>query len=457
MTEDTIVSIVTPFGEGGIGVLRLSGQNSISITESLYKGNKNTLSNSQSHTLHHGWIRQGDLMIDDVVVSLFRAPHSYTGEDVVEISCHGSPLVLRKVVELCQEKGARQAGPGEFTQRAFLNGKMDLSQAEAVAQLISARSQEASKAATDQLQGGLSKRLKPIREHLLNLLAHIEANLDFVEEDIPGLEKKKIKRQLEESLIKCKDLLSTSLKGQILREGYRLAFVGRPNVGKSSLFNALLARDRAIVTSHPGTTRDTLEEQVQWDGFPLVLTDTAGLRPTTNEIERQGTIRTQQASKKADQILFIIDATQPFSKEDQEIYSSFNGSPVVIVLNKKDQSTDYSLKTLVKKFEGKPTVLTSALLNQGLGSLKEKIIESIQAQTKTTLGGPVLTNERHVWHLERAMESLEKTIAALGRKESEEALAMEVRSALKELGAITGEDVNEAMLSKIFATFCIGK
>ena len=333
---NTIAAIATPMGEGGLGVIRLSGPNAIDLIETIFSARKPNLREAKSHTLHHGWVHDGKTKIDEVVVGLFRAPHSYTGEDVVEVSCHGSPPVLKRILRLLQSKGAQLAEPGEFTKRAYLNEKMDLSQAEAVAELISAKSEKTRAMATAQLTGALSTQIKRVRDILIPLLAQMEANLDFVEEDIPALSKENMNGRLKEAIRVLDQLLSTRLTGRAFRDGLRVTFVGKPNVGKSSLFNSLLAMDRAIVTNTPGTTRDVLEEPLQWNGLPMVLTDTAGLGPTDNAIEKMGTQRALQTQKISDLLLFVVDSSQPFTAEDDQILQHIMKKPHLVVLNKKD-------------------------------------------------------------------------------------------------------------------------
>ncbi|MCG3205143.1 MAG: tRNA modification GTPase MnmE [Elusimicrobia bacterium] len=442
-SDDTIVAIVTPLGEGGLGVVRLSGSQAFSIGDRLFQSKKK-ISEAPSHTLHHGWIAG----VDEVIASVFRSPHSYTGEDVLEFSCHGSPVILKEVVKLCESSGARMAQPGEFTERAFLNGKMDLAQAEAVAQLIHSVSTKARAVATEQLKGQLSHRIKKIRSPLIDLLAHVEANLDFSEEGLPLIDQHKMKSSLTSVLQDLGDLLSTSVKGRWFREGLRVALAGKPNVGKSSLFNALLAQDRAIVTSVPGTTRDTLEEKMEWEGFPIVLVDTAGLRSTTDEVESLGTARAEQAHAHADILLLVLDASQPLTREDQDLLARLKDRNTVVVLNKADCGLQ------VQWPEG---VVVSAKNGQGLSQLKLAVLHKVQGSSKESESTLVITNLRHAKHLEKAKGHLLQAMKAVDQKESEEAMALDIRAALQELGQITGEEITEDVLSAIFRQFCIGK
>ncbi len=454
--DDVIVAIATPLGEGGLGVVRLSGREALRIAQSCFTGGKTTLLEAPSHTLTHGWIKNGAEVIDEAVAAIFRAPHSYTGEDVVEFSCHGSPAVLKEIVQLCIKNGARLARAGEFTQRAYLNGKMDLLQAEAVADLIHARSQGQRAAASAQLQGVLSSRIARIRKILVELLADLEANLDFVEEDIPGVSRARIEESLRTAQKELDRLIETSRQGRILREGLRVAIVGKPNVGKSSLFNALLAEERAIVTDVPGTTRDTLEETLQWEGWPVVLTDTAGLRSTRNTVEEKGTERARRALDLADVALVVIDGSRTLEKEDRAILKSVDAKKTVAALNKRDLAKKVDLQDLRERFHLDRVVETSAKNGTGLERIKDAIVAEAQGGGFEAEDIPVAVNLRHITHLEAASGKISAADAAAERS-SEEALAMDVREALEELGAITGESASDDVRAAIFSRFCIGK
>lgn len=454
--DDTITAIATPLGEGGLGVVRLSGSRALPIADRIFKSSR-PLSDAPSHTLHHGHIYKDDQLLDEAVAALFKAPRSYTGEDVVEFSCHGSPVILKDIVALCVSNGARLAEPGEFTQRAYLNGKMDLLQAEAVAELVHAQSSRAVKAAAQQLNGQLSGRIKSIRDRLVDLLARVEANLDFVEEDIPGLPKEEMKNSLEEARSACAELLATSVRGRNIRQGVRVVFMGRPNVGKSSLFNALLAEDRAIVTNIPGTTRDILEEKMEWNGYPVVLVDTAGLRDSTDEVEKKGTERARSAHGAADVLLFVIDGSAPISAEDRAQIKSVQGKSVVAVVNKADKTVKFETADLKKL--GWPVVTTSALNGKGLSELKEKVLASVGAASSRaeTEDAPVVSNLRHIESIESAQSHLKNALTALAARKSEEEISVEIKAALDRLGELTGESAAEDVLNSIFRQFCIGK
>lgn len=451
LPDDTIVAIATPLGEGGLGVVRLSGSQAFSIADAIFKS-KRKLSTAISHTLHHGWIGK----IDEVVAAVFCAPHSYTGEDVVEFSCHGSPVVLKEVVHLCLENGARSAEPGEFTQRAYLNGKLDLLQAEAVADLIHAQSSKARAAAAAQLKGNLSARLNGLREQLITLLAQVEANLDFVEEKLPIISFEEMVKALNKVQGELNNLLSTSVKGRLLREGLRVTLAGKPNVGKSSLFNALLAQDRAIVTNVPGTTRDTLEEKLEWDGMPVVLTDTAGLRTTVGKVERHGTERAKRAQKMSDLVLLVLDGSRPLTQDDKNIIGHLQQQPVVTAFNKCDKKQNIQPQALPDWIRAQ-AIWISAKTGAGLPDLKRALMNAVTRNLPETEDAVVITNRRHTRHLEKAAEKISEALQALDQKKSEEAVSLDIRGALDNLSAITGENVTDDVLSSIFRQFCIGK
>ncbi len=451
--EDTIVAIATPLGQGGLGVVRLSGPAALSIASAIFNPLKD-FSKISSHTLHHGWIHSSGTKIDEAVLGLFRTPHSYTGEDVVEISCHGSPVVLKEVVHLCEKNGARLARPGEFTERSYLNGKLDLAQAEAVADLISAGSTLARQAAAEQLRGVLSERIQSLRRSLIDLLAQMEANLDFVEEAIPNLSSDKLIDGLEKIREDMEDLLSTSLRGRLIREGIRVAIVGRPNVGKSSLFNGLLAQDRSIVTDVPGTTRDTIEERLEWESHAVVLTDTAGLRSAKDEVEKLGTDRTRRSLELADVVALVFDASEDLTAEDRAVLKEADNKKAVVVLNKCDKKQ----RILGDSFNKAPVVVAvSARTGQGLSELKNALLKMGDSSAKEKEEVPLLTNLRHVQKLESAKGKIQAALHSLNKKRSEESVSVDLQAALTDLSSITGEDAGEGILDSIFSRFCIGK
>jgi len=465
--SDTVVAIATPLGQGGLGVVRLSGPRALPIVQSLFRssqGRSTALASASSHTLHHGFLHDGRDILDEVVVGIFKAPRSYTGEDVVEISCHGGPIILKAVLEACRTAGARLAGPGDFTKRAYLNGKMDLSQAEAVADLISSRSEAARRLALEQLNGGFSRALKPLREALTELLANLEANLDFVEEDIPPVPRKELLERLTTLLESFDDFIARVSEGRLLRAGARLAIVGKPNAGKSSLFNRLVNFERSIVTSVPGTTRDTLEEAVEIGGFGLVLIDTAGWRETSDPVEELGVSRTEAALEAADGVLFVADSSRDLEEEDRRLARRVGPKPAVAVLNKADlprRLRESEVVTLLKDEARRgsvPAIATSSVTGEGLSELKSLLPKVFFGPSQPEVSETqALANARHFELLSGAREALWAARQAALAGLSEECVSLELKRSFAALGEITGENVQEEILDRIFSKFCVGK
>jgi tRNA modification GTPase len=456
--QDTIAAVATPLGEGGLGVIRVSGPNAIACVQQIFRSSKiKDLSSAATHTCHVGTI-QAESTVDQVVVTLFRAPHSYTGDDVVEISAHGSPFTLQTILGLCLKQGARLAGPGEFTQRAFLNGKLDLAQAEAVAELIRAKTDKTQVAALSQMQGHLSQHIRDLRGTLLPLLAHVEVGLDHSDEDHDFISRTHLATRCEEVRQKIEALLQSARVSKILREGLHVALLGRPNVGKSSLLNALLKEDRAIVAPTPGTTRDTLQESLNVRGIPMVLTDTAGLRPDTQDsVEQQGMERTQRSLQEADVILGLFDGSKGFSPEDEQIIRQAMTKPHIWVVNKSDLPQKFSSQTLQTYNGAAPVVTLSAKTGEGLEALVDQLTGLAIDEKAQTSEAQWLLNARHQAALERAREALTHAVEAAQAEAFEECVALELQTALGALGEIIGETTTEDLLDQIFSTFCIGK
>lgn len=458
-TEDTIVALATPVGEGALAVLRLSGPQAISIVDKHFRGKK-PLREQASHTVHHGNIvdAQG-VVIDEVLCTLFKAPRSYTGEDVVEISCHGGLFVTRQILAVFTEAGARLAKPGEFTRRAFLNGKLDLSQAEAVADLIQSRSERAHKSSLDQLSGKLSREIQKLRDDIAESLRLLELELDFVEEDIEFVDKHVVEQHIEKALESITKLLETFKVGKVYREGVRVVLAGEPNVGKSSLLNALLQQDRAIVTHIPGTTRDFLEEPITIDGILFRLIDTAGLRATDDPVEREGVRRTKEIASVADILLIVIDAAQGERslKTALSYFSSGQQSRALIVCNKADllanrEQNEHSIHRELKVIE------TSALTGAGIDRLKKELVSfALENESVLPEASVIVTNSRHAESLMRAKDALKRANESLKQKASNEFVAVDLRLALDHLGEIIGAVTSDEILNGIFAKFCIGK
>ena len=452
--DDTIVALATPPGVGAIGVIRLSGTGAIEIANQLFPS-KNLLQ-ELSHTLHVGLLKEEEKVLDEVVISIFKNPRSYTGEDVVEISCHGSPYVQQQVIDACISKGARLAKPGEFTQRAFLNGKLDLAQAEAVADLIASNTSASQKAAIHSMRGGFSKQLKDLRERLIRFSALIELELDFSQEDVEFADRKKFYELINELTQSTTQLISSFSLGNVIRNGVSVAIIGKPNAGKSTLLNSLLNENRAIVSDIPGTTRDTIEEIINIDGILFRLIDTAGIRQHSgDEIESAGMERSLEKMNQADLVLYLFDAGETKSEVGGK-KSEFDRQQLnyLLVANKIDMTGEESVK---EKFgEGDKLIFISAKHNLNTDTLKERMVESVlqgQVQTENT----IITNARHFHALNQVQQSLTGIKNGLDNKLSGDLLSLDIRHCLHYLGQITGEITNEDQLDYIFSKFCIGK
>ncbi|MEP6920378.1 MAG: tRNA uridine-5-carboxymethylaminomethyl(34) synthesis GTPase MnmE [bacterium] len=448
---DTIVALATAPGRSAIGVIRLSGPRSLAIASSLIEE-----SDFQPHPAQVilKTIKLDSADLDQALFTYFRAPHSYTGEDVLEISCHGSPVILRQVVDQMLLLGARLAGPGEFTLRALSNGKLTLSQAEAVRDLIDARTDAAARQAARQLKGELSARLQRSKQRLLDMIVLLESALEFVEDDLPALERERLHKTLAELLADLSLLAETFQVGHFLRDGLKVAIIGRPNVGKSSVFNRLLSSERAIVTEVAGTTRDTLTEPINLHGVPVMLTDTAGVRESLDRIEKIGVERTQQAMVDADLVLVVIDGSMALTREDHDVLSQVESSPHVVVCNKSDVP---SYNILLDPSASNPTIVkVSAVTDQGMDQLRAAILAAF-GLWESSEAGLLITDARHYDLLRRSLLEIKGSAQLLNEEASEELIVVGLHNALQSLGEITGETTTEDILSQIFATFCIGK
>jgi tRNA modification GTPase len=462
-TEDTITAISTPLGESGIGIVRLSGKKSISIADKIFKGDISPLK-AESHKANYGHIVSADNceIIDEVYLTIFKSPKSYTKEDLVEISCHGSPFVLYRVLEEIIKSGARLANPGEFTLRAFLNGRIDLTQAEAVVEIIKAKTDLSLKQGLKHLQGELSERLNLIREELINVLAELEARIDFPEDEIEEMDKSTVLGQMKKIESEVKSLIDTYEEGKILKEGLRLVIVGKTNVGKSSLLNAFLKEERAIVTPIHGTTRDAISEYTNFKGLPVRLTDTAGFRFSQDKIEIEGIKRTKIEINKADFILLVIDASTGVTDEDKELEKDLAEFGHLIVINKVDLVSDEKVREIELSFAEKTKKIQriSALKGTGIEELKGKIANEVFFSKKgldQSGLGELITNIRHKEALTRAVQSLSLAKESWLKNMSFEFVALDLRVALDAIGEIVGKVVTEDILNKIFSEFCIGK
>jgi len=482
---DTIVALATPTGRSGIGVIRLSGGDALGIARMLV-GDDGFLPQARVAYLRQLCDSPSGDVIDEAIITYFQAPHSFTGEDVVEISCHGSPILLRQVIDICLAQGARMADAGEFTLRALANGRMDLAEAEAIRDLIDAQTTAAARQAVRQLRGEFSGQLQPLKDELLDVIVILESALEFVEDDLPQTQAEAVKDRLVKIALETEKLAATYRAGHLIREGLRVALVGRPNVGKSSLFNALLGSDRAIVTEIAGTTRDQIHERFTIGDIPISLIDTAGLRETTDTVESIGVERSRAVMADADLVIVMLDASEQTSDEDREILASVSGLNYIVALNKIDKisSPEYALTScgllqtdrplpsdardratsgdaltscgLLPMDTGEKVTLVSAKTGDGISDLKEAIVRPFSPEDVSTAGF-LVTDARHRDLLVRAKAEIEGSIEQLNRKMSEEIVLIGLHNALRYLGQITGETTTEDMLTRIFSTFCIGK
>lgn len=449
---DTIVAIATPPGRSAIGIVRLSGPQSLEILRALTHDAEFTPEPNQL-TLKQIRHESGTLL-DSALISYFARPHSFTGEEMAEISCHGSPVILRQLLDHIQKLGPRLAGPGEFTLRACMNGKMNLSQAEAVRDLINARTEAAAVQAARQLKGELSDALQPFKQQLIEIIVRLESALEFVEEDLPTLQADEIRDTLKNLIESIAVLAGTFSSGHLLRDGIKVAIVGRPNVGKSSVFNKLVRLDRAIVTEVAGTTRDSISEGLNLHGIPIVLTDTAGIREAEDQVEKIGVQRTHRAIAEADLLVVVVDGSVRLGAEDVEILSQSNSTKHIVAINKCDLPVALGDETdLVAR---RRVVHLSALTGAGLDELTTAILEQFSSIDSDQVG-LLITNSRHYDLLRRAQDSLSESLEEMNRGASEELVLVGLHNGLKFLGEITGETTAEDILSEIFSTFCIGK
>ncbi len=452
--DDTIVALATPPGIGAIGVVRLSGEKSFKIMAALFASKK--IEDEPANSLHVGFLRWDDKVIDEVVLSLFRAPKSYTGEDVIEISCHGSPFIHQQVLEACIAKGARLARPGEFTQRAFLNGKMDLAQAEAVADLIASNTEASHKAALHTMRGGFSTRLKELREQLIRFSALIELELDFSQEDVEFADRSAFYSLIDQLTQTTNSLINSFKIGNVIKNGVSVAIIGKPNAGKSTLLNSLLNENRAIVSDIPGTTRDTIEEILNIDGILFRLIDTAGIRQHSGDsIESAGMERSLEKMKQADLVIYLADANENVADiTNKKAELDAEKLNYLLVINKIDQAAEDMVR---RKFSGVERVIfISAKQNLHTEVLKNKMTDAV-LQGKVQAENTIVTNARHYHSLMETAKSLADIMTGLDNNLPGDLLALDIRRCLHYLGEITGHVSNEDMLDFIFSKFCIGK
>lgn len=464
--EDTIVALATPSGAGAIAVIRLSGKDSITVADTCFKSVKTEkkLSNQKTHTLHLGHIADGNKIIDEVLVSVFRNPNSYTGEDVVEVSCHGSNYIQQEIIQLFLRKGCRMASAGEFTLRAFLNGKLDLSQAEAVADLISSENEASHQIAMQQMRGGFSSEIAKLREELLNFASLIELELDFAEEDVAFADRTQFKALVERIIFVLKRLIDSFAVGNVIKNGIPVAIVGEPNVGKSTLLNALLNEERAIVSDIAGTTRDTIEDEISIGGIGFRFIDTAGIRETNDVIEGLGIKKTFEKIEQAQVVILLLDAKEvqasglKFKVEMEKIKNKFPLKPIVVLINKVDLILESDIQTIRKELEDLNLKLEtiSAKNKVGIDDLKNTLLSFVNTGALRN-NETIVTNSRHYDALLQAFEEINKVKTGLETQLSSDLLAIDIRQALYHFGEITGEITNDDLLGNIFANFCIGK
>jgi tRNA modification GTPase len=452
---NTIAAIATAIvpQQGSVGIVRLSGVEAVAIARLLFQSPGRQL--WESHRILYGYIRnpQTEELIDEALLLLMLAPRSYTREDVVEFHCHGGIMAVQQVLQLCLEQGARLAEPGEFTLRAFLNGRLDLTQAESIADLVGARSPQAAQTALAGLQGKLAQPIRQLRATCLEILAEVEARIDF-EEDLPPLDESQVKAQLSQVLAEVEQILATADQGELLRAGLKVAIVGRPNVGKSSLLNAWSRSDRAIVTDLPGTTRDVVESQLVVGGIPVQVLDTAGIRDAIDQVEKIGVERSRQAAQAADLVLLTIDAQTGWSVADQEIFEQVQHRPLILVINKIDLASSISLPP---SLQIAPVVKTAAAHSQGIGALEQAILETVKTKNLTAGNLDLAINQRQAAALTRAKAALQQVQTTIAEQLPLDFWTIDLRNAIQALGEITGEEVTESVLDHIFSRFCIGK
>jgi len=456
--NDTIVAISTPLGEGGIGMVRMSGKNALKIADKVFRSkDKEKPSQFKTYTTHYGHIIDKNQIIDEIILTVMRSPKSYTKEDIVEINCHSGIVPLRKVLELVIKEGGRLAQPGEFTKRAFLNGRIDLAQAEAVLDVIKAKTDSSLKVAIDQLKGSLSEEITKIRENLLQLYAHIEACIDFPEENVEILSNSDMLNNLKRITRRLKQLIDTADNGKVLRDGITTVICGKPNVGKSSLMNAFLRENRVIVSHIPGTTRDTIEELVNIRGIPLKIVDTAGIMDSDDHLTKEGVVRSRTYIKTADLVLFLLDASEELHDRDLAIMEEVKDKKTIVVINKTDLPKKLDTKKINNHLHDKKVIEISVEKNKNLEKLEKAVTEMVWHGKITPNNDPLITNVRHKNALVSSYESLNEVIVSLENKLSPELVAINMREGIDKLGEVIGQMISEDILDRIFSEFCIGK
>ena len=454
--SNTIAAISTAPGIGGIGIIRMSGENCFDVLEKIFKQkNSKKIEDIKGYSIKYGTIVEGDKIIDEVLVSYFKAPKSYTSENMCEINSHGGVVIMNKILDLCIRNGADLAEPGEFTKRAFLNGRMDLSQAEAVIDIINAKTDKEAKISLEQLEGNLSEKITNIRKIIISVMADIEATIDYPEYDLEEVTNAKILKILDEVDIILDSLEKSFYNGKILREGISTAIIGRPNAGKSSLLNIILNEERAIVTDIEGTTRDTIEEYISIDGVPLKIIDTAGIRNASDEVERIGVQKAIEIAKKSDVVIAIFDVSRELNKEDEEILELLEDKNSIILLNKIDLDRKVSLEKI--QSINKPIVEISTKTREGLEELYSEISKLFKLKEIANDGETIVSNVRHKNIILNSRRNLDKARETIRMNMPIDMISTHLKEILEELGKITGETVTEDVIAEIFSKFCLGK
>lgn len=456
--EDTIAAVATAYGEGGIGIIRISGEEALPILQEIFEfhGDTDTFT---SRRMTYGKIidKEKNQIIDEVLAVYMKGPKTYTAEDVVEINCHGSMVSLRKTLALVLRKGARLAEPGEFTKRAFLNGRLDLSQAEAVIDMIRAKTDKSFDVAVSQLEGRLSLKVEEIRQKLLDLLVDITVNIDYPDEDIEEMTYEKLEESIVETQDMIEKLLATSSTGKMIREGIKIAIVGKPNVGKSSLMNGLLKETRAIVTDIPGTTRDTIEEVLSIRNIPVYLVDTAGIRETSDKVEKMGIEKSKEAFNQADFILFLLDGSRPLEEEDLQIMEFLKERKSLVLINKRDLGEAISIEEISAKLPASQVIEASLLKGQGITEIEDAVEDLVYGGEIVQKESMMVNNVRHIELLQQAVKSLTDALHMSERREALDFIEVDVKNAYERLGEIIGATVSDDIINEVFARFCLGK
>ena len=456
--DDTIAAIATAPGEGGIGIIRISGEKSLQVAQSIFKSKSGKMiKDYNARTLIYGTVVDNEKVIDEVLVAYMKGPNSYTAEDVIEINCHGGFISVKKILELILSKGVRLAEAGEFTKRAFLNGRIDLSQAEAIIDVIKSKTDMAHEVAQSQLEGSLAKKIKDLRMNVTEVLAHLEVSIDFAEEDVEEITYQTLEEKALELRNEIKKLYDTAESGKILRDGLKTVIVGKPNVGKSSLLNSILGENRAIVTDIAGTTRDVIEEFVNIKGIPLKIVDTAGIRETEDVVEKIGVEKSRESFSTADLVIMVLDASRKLSEEDMEILESLKNKKTIVLLNKMDLEPQIELEKIEEFVNSEDIIKVSALKHQGIEELQDKIEAMVYHGSVKNSSNLMITNSRHKDALFKAYESINDAISAIEQRMPYDFIEVDFKNIWDYLGYINGDTVREDLLDTIFSNFCIGK